>query len=335
MHSIPLSVDDPAWRDAYLRTLDWLERNDQDDMIGAFRLFGLLHPMPAAQEHAAYSDAGVALHSLQDKGAPLDALYRALGPIGLKARNAHLTIDAYTRLGSTEGVRHALAVYEDQRSGYLDLDLLIAYRFLGDQAAIERLARNDPAAHRMGGLEADLVAGGESFTRRLISYVETLATERDLPIRCSDPDGIVLELTALYTLAREYDVGVALTTGGIASGMIAQAYGLPVIAARTKRQGRGATFAWCDDPEQVRGARVLVLEDDAITGKTLRRVSDEILAYQPRGLDLYLANDIRRVIRSDTAAVPRAFTRIITDVPNPTDAYDAIMDLNARLGPTA
>lgn len=43
-----------------------------------------------------------------------------------------------------------------------------------------------------------------------------------------------------------------------------------------------------DDLEQIRGKRVLILEDDVATGTTLRLVLERLRAFAPRAIDLYL-----------------------------------------------
>jgi hypothetical protein len=63
-------------------------------------------------------------------------------------------------------------------------------------------------------------------------------------------------------------------------------FGASVLSVHVGYPPRGCTIL--DDLSPIRGARVLILEDDVASGTTLRHVVNSLNEYHPRSLDLYL-----------------------------------------------
>lgn len=93
---------------------------------------------------------------------------------------------------------------------------------------------------------------------------------------------------AAQQLAAQYDCGLALASGGMYLGFIFELLTtLPVFTVEMKRRGEGAVWNPIDAFD-VRDKRVLVFENDVVTGRTLRRAIREILLLKPAQVDLLL-----------------------------------------------
>ena len=81
---------------------------------------------------------------------------------------------------------------------------------------------------------------------------------------------------------RDYDLGVGIANGGMYASYMMHQAGLPVMTVEMKRKGRGAT--WQPKTfigEKLTGKKVLVIENDIVTGRTMRRAVREIMKYSP------------------------------------------------------
>jgi hypothetical protein len=95
---------------------------------------------------------------------------------------------------------------------------------------------------------------------------------------------------AASKLASEYDVGIGLAWDGAAISFVFNRHGLPVRLVSMKRKGAGAAWNPIDELNgaELRGRRVLVLEVDVLTGRTLRRALKELERHGPSTIDLLL-----------------------------------------------
>lgn len=95
---------------------------------------------------------------------------------------------------------------------------------------------------------------------------------------------------AAKDLHEDYDLGIALTTEGLWLGYIAQNFGFPVLNVRLNRRGRGATWQPLDnlDEANLEDKRIIVFDNDALTGRTLSRTAKELGKFNPKVMDLLL-----------------------------------------------
>ena len=93
-----------------------------------------------------------------------------------------------------------------------------------------------------------------------------------------------------YGLADNYDCAVAVATAGLTSGFIFELFGLKMYVASCHRYGKGAKFAWknLDSAPDLRGQRVLILDEDVVSGRTVRRVLRELVSCGAKEIDLCL-----------------------------------------------
>ncbi|MBW3019461.1 phosphoribosyltransferase [Candidatus Woesearchaeota archaeon] len=95
-------------------------------------------------------------------------------------------------------------------------------------------------------------------------------------------------LKAIREIILEYDHGIELAKDGLFLGYLCSLYGLDTRAVKLSRRGRGATWKPLEPIPDLNGKRVLVLDNDAITGRTLRRAGRELQSMGPKRVDLML-----------------------------------------------
>lgn len=95
---------------------------------------------------------------------------------------------------------------------------------------------------------------------------------------------------AAKKLKENYDIGIALATDGLFMGYIARQFGFPVLDVKLGRRGNGATWNPMEpiSKKRIKDKKVIVFDNDALTGRTLRRAATEIGAYSPQAIDLLL-----------------------------------------------
>ncbi|MEK6936972.1 MAG: phosphoribosyltransferase [Nanoarchaeota archaeon] len=107
-------------------------------------------------------------------------------------------------------------------------------------------------------------------------------------------DGVLLYgklNSAAKTLSPEYDIGVVIAGKGLILGYQFHQNGFPLRVVDQKRIGKGATWNPIDKlkEEEFKDKRVLLIENDIVTGRTTRRAVRELSEYQPKFIDLLLA----------------------------------------------
>jgi hypoxanthine-guanine phosphoribosyltransferase len=78
-----------------------------------------------------------------------------------------------------------------------------------------------------------------------------------------------------------YDIGVGVLCGAIGHAVLAKVVGLDMIYVRAKRHGARIEFEPVCGLERIGGKRVLVIEDDISSGRTMRKVLSELRRFGP------------------------------------------------------
>ena len=99
---------------------------------------------------------------------------------------------------------------------------------------------------------------------------------------------------AAQAIAGDYDLGIELATDGLAPGYVFHMHGFPTKAVKLGRRGRGAIWQPIDDinEEDIQGKRLLLFDNDVVTGRTLNRVVRELGKNLPKYMDLLLMHEI-------------------------------------------
>lgn len=103
-----------------------------------------------------------------------------------------------------------------------------------------------------------------------------------VPVDCVS----AFNMARLLIEQRMFDHYVSVAPEGHVYGYFFQRLGQPVLSVYVDYPPR--RFAALDDLSPIRGGRVLILEDDVVSGITLRLVTRALQEHQPRSLSLYL-----------------------------------------------
>lgn len=95
---------------------------------------------------------------------------------------------------------------------------------------------------------------------------------------------------AAKVLRSEYDLGIGLAKDGLWLQFVFDHYGMPTKAVRLNRKGKGAIWKPIDNitREDVNNKKIILFDNDAITGRTLKRAVKELENYYPEFIDLML-----------------------------------------------
>jgi len=97
---------------------------------------------------------------------------------------------------------------------------------------------------------------------------------------------------AAQKLETEYDLGLAIARDGLWLGYIFDKHGWPVNITRMHRSGGGATWQPIDFTEEdIKGKRVLVLDSDTVTGRTIKTAVSELQKLGPESVGVLLMYD--------------------------------------------
>ena len=112
---------------------------------------------------------------------------------------------------------------------------------------------------------------------------------------------LVNSFDAISHLAPKYDKGIGIATDGLWLSFLAELYGLPVSVIKMGRKGKGAKWDPVDElrEEELKGKKLIVFDNDVVTGRTLNRLSRELKEYEPSCLDLLLHFDYTIVSPKD------------------------------------
>lgn len=118
---------------------------------------------------------------------------------------------------------------------------------------------------------------------------------------------------ASIALTPHYDLGIEIASGGLFLGYVFQKQGLPIKTVDMKRKGLGATWQPISElsRDDIYGKKVLLFDDDAVTGRTLTRATKELGKYSPKHLELLLvhistAMSVKELIEAGSEVYVRA-----------------------------
>lgn len=96
--------------------------------------------------------------------------------------------------------------------------------------------------------------------------------------------------SAYNQLCDDFDLGVAIAKDGLWLGYHFDLLGFPTKAVKMHRKGKSATFETIDDltREDVEGKRILLFDNDVVTGRTTKKMVKELQKHNPAKIGLLL-----------------------------------------------
>ncbi len=98
-----------------------------------------------------------------------------------------------------------------------------------------------------------------------------------------------------HRIAGNYDIGIGIAKGGLFLTYLFDFFGLEtrVIEAHAHKEDEPKTFKWVDriDNLKIKDKKVILFEDDIVSGRTAIYVAEKLREYEPEQLDLALIHD--------------------------------------------
>lgn len=243
-----------------------------------------------------------------DKDSIATAL-REVGEIALEEGSVYDALEAFRKLDDKEGIRKSGEL--GLKSGKYKYDTAKAFVLLNDNDKIREILEKASSNGEIYIL--DMILRESELANRIYDGFHHFYEERGFENPVSfEIHGI---FNAAANLTKNYNVGVCVAKGGLFSSYAFNVFGLPIIVTEAHRKGSSATFNWHDNPEDIKNKRVLVIDKDVVTGRTLRRTVKEIKKYSPNSIDLFLNHDpvkSRSEWGSHLESVPQEFNRVYT-----------------------
>ena len=93
-------------------------------------------------------------------------------------------------------------------------------------------------------------------------------------------------------LKGQYDLAIPLANGGLRLGRVFEQHSYTVKPVKLHRHGKGATWKPLVPLGDLEGKRILLLEDDMVTGRTIRKAAQELGKHSPQVIDVLLSTAI-------------------------------------------
>lgn len=121
------------------------------------------------------------------------------------------------------------------------------------------------------------------------SYVASKLGENATP-------GVYMYLTegfrAAQSLESDYDLGIELATDGLYLGYLFHLHGLPIKTVKLQREQDMASWEPLDlCKEDVYDKKIVIFDNDVVTGRTIDRAVFELEKFSPKYLDLLLMHE--------------------------------------------
>lgn len=218
----------------------------------------------------------------------------------------HLALELYEKVGFRRGVRHVVELCQKHHH-YFDAFYGLIWLGKRTQGYAVACLYNQHDGACLPSLLEDLIP--QTVAR---CYTQALTRFRQR----NEFGGVCFPLASIWTAARElassWDAAIGIACGGLSSAFGFRALGWDVVIANAHRQGSEATFAWHKGrvPRRLKGKRILLLDKDAVTGETLRRVVKEVQKLQPERIGVFFNHDPAPQLGTRLEAVPRDISPI-------------------------
>lgn len=216
-------------------------------------------------------------------------LYK-LGETALKEGNFYHALSVYIELNDRKKVRLVGKKCLQGEDKWL-FDATKAFEFLKDKKGmfeVIKIAEEEP--HNDINLYLERYMGRELIQKNYENF-KKWALEKGF--QDAYGFGVAEAVNMAYTLSNNYDLGIGTAKGGLYLTYIFSLFGLETKIVEAHRTGTGATFNWNGDilPEGLKNKNIVVFDKDVVSGRTTKRVSEELQKYQPKKVDLVLIHN--------------------------------------------
>ena len=212
----------------------------------------------------------------------LEIQLNRMGEIALAEDWTHGALLAYLELKNTDMIR----TIAERVLSYDTWDAMDAFEFLGDREGMFRVIMSlegqsipDGIRRQYFGQELEQKVY-EEFKRWINEKGFSKAPEPDLPS--------ISKMT--YNLSGEYDLGIGIAKGGLFLAYLSNLFGLDTKIIEYHGRKKGDTPKWIDEhtPQELKGKKIIVFDNDVVSGVTTHGVLRELQQYEPERIDLAL-----------------------------------------------
>lgn len=197
----------------------------------------------------------------------------------LEAKMTYPALCALRKTGNRSGLERTFALAMERR---IVFDAASICKYLGDENSERQVVELAVRLDKLRALETFLQSVADSYAERLFDEYE-----RRKGFQGSAHFDLPETIAAAHSLAGNYDVGIGIAKAGLFSACMFETFGLPVYIVESHRHALSATFRWVDKRPDLKGKKVIVLENDVISGKTMRRVVGQLIHQRPECIDVY------------------------------------------------
>lgn len=91
----------------------------------------------------------------------------------------------------------------------------------------------------------------------------------------------------------KFDFGICIAPEALRYAALFELFRLPILAVFMDDSNPSRDFRILDNLEPIRQKDIIVIEDDVVTGKTLKIFLGEVKYYSPKSISLFLGNPMR------------------------------------------
>jgi hypothetical protein len=235
-----------------------------------------------------------------------------LGFIALEEGDMYYSLNAFMEVNNERmvGVVGERCLSEDWLA-----DARRAFEFLNDRSSLTRVVEAFEKSDR-GRDTADRAARaylGEKIVQDTHEGFQRWASEKGFDYK------LIFEVAPIANVAcnvaNQYDLGIGVAKGGLFPTYIFRLFGLDTRLVEYHRKEKGKKLRWVDSvsPQEVKDKKVLVLDNDRVTGKTTNVIYRILQKCGPEQIDLaLLKNPIEGSIGLGTVAsnIPEMYKNI-------------------------
>jgi hypoxanthine phosphoribosyltransferase len=212
---------------------------------------------------------------------------RKLGEIALQENNSYLALIAFKELGDAQNVK----VIGDRLLNENNLfDARVAFKFLNDTKNLLKIVHmaEKKSDENLNSCVIDYL--GEEITNATYAGFTKWATNKGFNNAHYFNLGPISKMAV--NVASNYDVGIGISRGGLFSTYIFNLFGLNVkVIDYHKDETSGCVWIDYVSKSLIENKKLLVIDNDVVTGKTTRVVFNELKKYNPASIDLALVHN--------------------------------------------
>lgn len=214
----------------------------------------------------------------------------ALGILAFKQGNWYMALKSYSHLKDDKKIQ--IIGENALKDGHLD-DALSAFNYLSNKKYILKTLEKAQKSKSENELNTGLrYYVGKELKQKINTDFSTWSTNHGFPNYLITR--YFKEIHLAHHISKNYDVGIGVAKGGLFLTYLTELFGLKTKISEYHRTEDESTFKWITktSSEELRNKRIIILEDDVYTGVTSKVISNRIMEFKPKSLDLAICYSV-------------------------------------------